>query len=179
MSQLRVNDIVGANGSDPVGFSTGMTGRTSGTTPAAGEIGQELTASITSDLSTSSFAQGAYQDVTGLSINLTAGVWQCYATLPFRWDAGTVSGNVQGAYIAVRQSTTVINVMGTAVLCTGTNDSGHLNVISSPISISSTTAYKISITSETLGGTADSSNKTMRIWASADYPATFYAIRIA
>lgn len=167
--------------SDTVNFPNGTKGRTDGIAPSAGEIGEELIAQLTADFNTPTFAQGTWEDITGLSLNLTPGVWRMSMVgAPGRLQGTLVVGNFIGIYTSIRDSSNnIISSAGIGLKQTGGNDGFSLNVVEGMTSISTTTTYKISATAQSLGGTADSNSKDLLIKASSTYPVTFRAIRIA
>lgn len=150
----------------PASFPSGFSGVTDGSAAGAGEVGEEITASISSDFVSSSTATDVWVDVTSLNVTLPAGSWLIMCDgIAGRWDSGLVTGNFHGMVVGLRNSGDTVIASGVSPnYVQGANDA-WASSISTKVDISAGETYKISLLSHSFGGAADSGNKVLRVWA--------------
>lgn len=164
-------------GRETLGFpvsSANIAGRTDGVAPAAGGIGQVITATL-SGISQASPTSGTYYDDPG-TLPLTAGSWLIYCGLTI--DLSN-PGSISGAAVPIIQaalrtgSTVVQRVWISAGQVNGVTMFGAGTFISA-VNISISTTYKASI--GWLPNTGSPTVGSMTAYASLGY---LYAVRIA
>ena len=157
--------------------SNRLKGVTDGVAIPAGYVGeiQEVTSTTGTILSTTA---GTLTDV-GLSLTLTAGIWdiEAYICIGYVVTAGT--GNVgRNGFIAITDNSN--NVLRGAVggFCNqSTSTQNSWLSVKLRINVSSTTTYKVR--GGTLENTTASTAITVTTTASSTYPGVFRAVRIA
>lgn len=149
-------------------------GRKSGSTIAAGYVGELVSATLTTTTLTTSES-----DITGASISLSPGVWEIKYSVTGTAATGAATGNSCYITVVVTNSAnthigkTERMVFAKTVAAASAESYGAMSA-STVVNISSTTVYKLR------GQRFDSPSGTGSIQCAAGiYDSTFYAIRIA
>lgn len=147
-------------------------GDTTGSAISTGYIGEVVSATLSTGNQT--MPTGSATDVTNSSISLTAGVWQLHV-----YCAGEViggAGDGAGSVFVADSSNTVLP--GGKIFIAQPNGvyiyGKIFNTVIAPITISSTTSYKLRIFRDTANGTATFYHTSVSAGDSK-----FYAVRIA
>lgn len=132
-----------------VGFPMGarnVIGDTSGTTVPAGYLGEVINSSALAGISQNTPVSGTFYDDSG-TLSLTPGRWLIFATISGGINGPTVGSAIQVPilYGAIRQGSSTLATAEITSAQTSTFSCYGSTGLSTPVSISSTTVYKVSI----------------------------------
>ncbi len=152
---------------------TQIRGSTTNTTVAAGFVGEVISATSSSLFSQVTPTGGQFYDVTGLSVTLTAGVWHIFLSAHAQC-APTGAGSLYNV-VALRTGSTVI-ASGFASEAESIAEAYSSISLSQVVSISASTTYKTSVSTNIFAGSPTAGTLYERGDATPSY---IYAVRIA
>ena len=154
--------------------ASNVLGSTSGVAPAAGVLGETVTASITTTTSIGT----AVQDITGASLPLTAGNWRIFYSVTVQVTTGATSGNnTDGAILMTDNANNQIGTSARLLRVTTVAAVANSNIVSLSsediVNLLSPTTYKLRAVRSDNAGTG-----SMNVFNQSLIQSTFYAIRI-
>ena len=175
----RIGPISAIGGTGYAGIN--IVGRTNGSSPSAGYIGERKVATRSTLFTQASPAVNTYYDVTSLSLSLEAGIWDVYTQIP--GNAETLGGSgyaVMGAAIRRSDNTVFGSCLGSfaGVGLTPSNVVANL-VVKTRISISATTVFKTSVILAAFSGSPTFANFHVRAEILGGESCLLEAVRIA
>jgi hypothetical protein len=141
----------------PVFIQSPVRAAQTGVAPNAGEVGEEISASRTTIFTQAAPTAGTYYDVTGLSITLTPGVWDVFVYSATQSDQSSATGQ-HLAFTSLRTgSTTIQDVISSSGVAQASSPT-FAHSFSKRVSVTTSTAYKVSIAYANFSGTPTITN---------------------